>query len=350
MRIAIPTVLCLFAASAAAQTLLVLPAEYDRAWGRGSSSALGGSATRTQMVFANPFPVGTVILGIGLRDSTGALNDAAFTADVEITLSSTSATPGALSSTFASNVGSDALTVLPRQIVPIAAMPANRSTGLFAQIPFTTPFVFGLNGLTNLVIDIKVFGRSAGAQWATDRALASLSGRAVTTGVGCGAGTITSTSTLGNYVVGSNLTVALGNAPPGTLALLTYSFDQQEAATGVLLPLSLGAIGAAPNCDLMVNPSGGFSLYVADLFGAASQSFVVPPLVAHSGLGMQWGYFVPTTPSNSLGLEITANRTIWIGPEIVGPGAGCVYDASSSATPIGTVNANTVPIVQIVRA
>lgn len=343
-------VLCLCAANLAAQTSLVLPAAYQRAWGSPSNLVLGANSSRTQIVFARPFPIGTVLLGIGLRDSTGTADNPGFTADLEISVSSTAALPGALNVVFGGNVGSDVTTVLPRQLVAIAPMPANRSTGAFTPIPFTTPFVTGLNSQPNLLIDIKVFGRSAGAQWSTDRALASPAGRATTTGVGCGAGTITSTSALGNYVVGSNLTVELNNAPPGTLALLTYSFDQQEAAAGVLLPLSLGSIGAAPNCDLMVNPSGGFSLYVADLLGAASQSFVVPPLAAHSGVGMQWGYFVPTTPANPLGLEITANRTIWIGPEFVGPAAGCVFDVSSSASPIGTPSATTVPIVQIVRA
>jgi hypothetical protein len=348
MRIAIPTVLCLFAASAAAQTLLVLPAEYDRAWGRGSSSALGGSATRTQMVFANPFPVGTVILGIGLRDSTGALNDAAFTADVEITLSSTSATPGALSSTFASNVGSDALTVLPRQIVPIAAMPANRSTGLFAQIPFTTPFVFGLNAQPNILVDLKVFGRTGGAGWSTDRMFASTTGRAINTGIGCGAGTISSTSTGGTYVVGSTVTITLAGAPANTFALLVYSFDQKEVAPGVLLPLNLGFLGAASNCDLMVNPSNSFTIHGVDGAGATSNAFVIPPGIGQQGVGVQWGYLVAPTPTNTLGLEITSNRTIWIGPEVGSPNAGYVYDLFSNTTLTGTANVNACPVVQFI--
>src|SRR5262245_31082875 len=169
--IILPAALCLCAANLAAQTSLVLPAGYERAWGSPSNLALGANSSRTQIVFASPFPIGTVLLGIGLRDSTGTTDDPGFTADLEITVSSTAAQPGVLNALFAGNVGSDVATVLPRQIVAIAPMAANRSTGVFTPIPFTTPFVFGLNAMPNLLMDLRVFGRSAGAQWSTDRAL-----------------------------------------------------------------------------------------------------------------------------------------------------------------------------------
>jgi hypothetical protein len=344
-------VLSLLTGSAFAQTLLVFPPEYERAWGRGSTSALAGNTTRTQIVLANPVPVGTLILGFGLRDATGTADGAAFTADIEVSVSSTAAVPGALSTTWTLNHGTDLATVLPRQIVNIAAMPANRSTGLFTQIQFATPFVFGLNGATNLCIDLTVFGRSAGAQWSTDRAFAATAGRATNTGIGCGAGTITSTSTGGSgaYTAGASLNVALANAPANTAALLMYSFDQKDFAPGLPLPLDLSLLGTAPGCDLMLNPSEGFTVYIADGAGAATASFVIPAGIAQVGLGLQWGYFVPPSALNPFGLEITNNRTLWIGPEIVLPNAQYVWHLSSATSATATsATTDSVPVVQLI--
>ena len=89
-----------FSAVAHAQTLVVLPSAFEDVYGRGSTSALGGSSTRTQMVFASPFALNTAVLGVGLRATGGTADRAAFTADVELRASSTASVPGALSATF----------------------------------------------------------------------------------------------------------------------------------------------------------------------------------------------------------------------------------------------------------
>lgn len=341
----------LLASSAFAQTLLVFPPEYERAWGRGSTSALAGNTTRTQIVLSNPVPIGMPIFGFGLRDATGTADGAAFTADIEVSVSSTTAIPGQLSTTWTANHGNDLAVVLPRQVVNIAAMPANRSTGLFAQIQFATPFVFGLNGATNLCIDLTVFGRSTGAQWSTDRAFAATAGRAANTGIGCGAGTITSTSAGGSgaYTAGASLNVSLANATPNSAALLMYSFDQKELAPGVPLPLDLSLLGTAVGCDLMLNPSEGFTIFPTDGAGAATAAFTIPAGIAQVGLGLQWGYFVAPSAANPFGLEITNNRSIWIGPEIVLPNAQYVWNLSSATSATATsATTDSVPVVQLI--
>jgi len=338
-----------FAATAAAQTTMVLPAEYDRAWGRGSTSALGSNSTRTQMIFAQPFAIGTTVLGIGLRPTTSTVDRAAFTADIEVRLSSTAAVPGALSSTFANNVGSDEVIVLPRQMVNIPAMPANRGTGAFAPIVFTTPFVFGLNSNTNLNVELLVYGRSAGASWSTDRAFAATNGRTANAGLGCGAGTIASTSTGGTYVAGATVTITLAGAPASSLALLLPSFDMKEFSPGVLLPLPLAPFGTAPGCDLLVNPSLGSLAFVTSGTGTASSSLTLPAGLGQLGIGWQWVYNVPSTVSNPIGFETTANRSMWIGPEVVVPNAQYVWDLSNVNAVTGNATTDSVPIVQIMR-
>lgn len=289
---------------------MVLPAEYERGWGRGSSSALAGDSTRTQMVFANPFASGTVVRGIGLRPTAGTVDRASFTADVEVQISSSTAVPGALSSTYANNVGSDLVVALPRQVVTIPAMPANRSTGGFAQFLFPAPFVFGTNGGTSIVVDLFVYGRSAGASWSTDRAFAAASGRAANAGIGCGTATVTSTSTGGTYVAGATITVSFANGPASSLALLMPSFDLMEHAPGQMLPFDLSLVGAGPGCALPVNPGYGVVAYFTDPAGAASSSLTIPAGFGRFGTGWQWATLVTPSRSNPLGLETTANRAI----------------------------------------
>jgi hypothetical protein len=332
-------------AGAIAQRAVVRPADYDLAWGRGSTSALGSNSSRTQMVFAQPFATGTPVFGIGMRPTAGTVDRAAFTADIEIQLSSTPNVPGALSATFANNIGSDMVVALPRQTVNIQAMPANRSTGEFARFVFPQPFVFGTNNNTNLVVDLFVYGRSTGASWSTDRAFAATSGRVANAGIGCGAATISSTSAGGTYVAGSTLSVTLAAAPASTLALLLPSFDMKEFTPGVPLPFDLGLIGAAAGCNLLLRPMTSPLPLFTDAAGAASVSATVPMGLSQIGVGWQWLYLVPTSPANPLGLETTANRSMWIGPEVVVPNAQYVWDLSNVNAVTGNATTDSVPIV-----
>jgi hypothetical protein len=336
------------AAVAAAQTTTVFfPPEYERAWGRTSTALLGQNTSRTQLVYATPFPIGTVVHGIRFRGATSTVDRAAFTADVEVRCSSGANVPGALSTTFANNVGSDEAVVFPQQTINVPAMPANRGTGQMVEILFTTPFVFGLNSNTNLVVDVKVFSRSAGAVWNTDRAFAATTGRAANHGIGCGAATISSTSTGGTYVAGSTVNVTLAGAPANTIALLAPSLDQKEFAPGLPLPFDLSLIGTAPGCSLLVRGELGLFAFLADAAGAASAPVAIPPTFQQAGLGFQWLYLVPPTASNPIGIETTASRAVWIGPEVCTPFYQYVYDLFSTTSTTGTANVNSIPVAEL---
>jgi hypothetical protein len=288
------------------------------------------------------------VTGFGLRCNPGTTDRAAFTATVEIRVSSTAAVPGALSSTWVNNVGNDQVVVLAQQVVNIPAMPANRGAGTFATFTFDTPFIFGLNGNPNICVDFLVFGRSAGASWSTDRGFASTAGRAATVGIGCATGTVGSTSTAGvsgNYTDGSTITFTIANGQPNALALLLPSANLEEFVPGFPLPLPLSLFGGPVGCDLLVNTGYGSYATVTSPTGAAS----IPLTISGFGqfcMGAQWLYVVPQTPQNTLGIEALANRAVRIGPDVCVPNAQYVYDLFSATDATGTATTNAIPVVQ----
>ncbi|MCK5940809.1 MAG: hypothetical protein KAI24_02470 [Planctomycetes bacterium] len=336
----------MLAATAIAQSQVTLPVELDRTWGQGSTSLLGGNSTRTQLVYADPFPVGTAVLGVGFRPTASTADRASFTADIEVRVSSGPNAPGALDGTFANNVGNDEVVVFPQQTVTIPAMPANRSTGFFAEIPFTTPFVFGLNGNTNLVVEVVVFSRSAGASWSTDRIFANANGRATTAGIGCGSATI-GTSSTGSYTPGSTVNVTISGAPSNGVALLVPSFDQKEFVPGLPLPFGLSSVGAGAGCDLLVAPEVGGLTYLLDAAGGATASVPIPASFASASLGFQWAYLVPPTAQNPLGLETTASRAVFIGPIVAVPSAQYVWNLSSATSATGNNTTDSCPVIKL---
>ncbi|MEO6593133.1 MAG: hypothetical protein ABIP94_00100 [Planctomycetota bacterium] len=345
-RLLTVSALLLTSMATAQTTSVVFPPEYERAWGRGSTSMLGSNLTRTQLVFTAPFAAGTTILGVGFRPTAATVDRAAFTADIEIRCSSTTAAPGSLSTTWASNIGSDEALVLPQQTVNIPAMPANRGTGQWAEVPFQTPFVFGTNSNTNLCVEVFVFSRSAGASWSTDRAFAATTGRAANAGIGCGTAVVGSTSTGGTYLAGSTVNFTLTGAPANTLALLVPSTDMKQFAPGVPLPFPLALVGAGIGCDLLVNPEIGLFTYLVDPAGAAMAPIPIPLSYSQNGLAAQWLYLVPPSPSNTLGIETTANRAVWIGPEVCVPNYQYAWNLSSH-TAAPNVTTDSMPIVEL---
>ena len=339
------------AATGAAQIQLTLPTEFERAWGSGgtSSAMLGQDSSRTQMVFAAPIAPGTVVTEFGVRCAPSIVDRAAFTASIEIRMSSTTAAPGALSATFATNIGSDETIVLPQQVVNVPAMPANRGTGLFATFPLATPFVFGTNGSPNLCVDFLVHSRSANASWATDRAFAGTTGAVRDAGIGCGIGTVGSTSTAGiggNYTDGSTITFTLTGGPPNALAFVQPSLDMKELVPGFPLPLPLSVIGSAPGCDLLVNLDFALLPVVTDGGGNASVPMTITGFSSF-GFGAQWGCLVTPTPTNPFGLVVMRNRYVYIGPRVVEPNAQYVWDLFDVNSATGSNTTDSVPIVQI---
>lgn len=335
----------------AAQSNLVLPQSLEDCWGQSSTSLLGQDSTRTQLIFARPFAANTPIRGVGFRRAASTTDSPAFTVDIEIRVSSTNATPGALSPTFANNTGTDEVVALPRQMVTVPAMPANRPTSQFAEFVFPTPFVFGTNGAPNLNVDVLVYGRSANASWTTDRIFGGASGREQLAGTGCGTATIDANSTTNgagdSYVSGETVTLDLVGATPNSNAVLFPSLDMSEFAPGLPLPFDLSLFGAGAGCDLLLQPTfGGFG-FPTDGAGNATFSIPVPATAAEVGIGWQWAYSVPPSASNPLGLEVTALETTFIGPRVAVPNLQYVWDLFDVNSATGTATTDSCPVTLI---
>jgi hypothetical protein len=159
------TVLALSIATAlSAQNTAVSPA--DRAGLEGSSYShypLGRTNTRLVQLHGD-VPPGMVIQGHAYRRDAASLAGtvAAFVSDLEVTLSIAPVDPAHASTTFANNVGSNPLNVLPRTQVafPATSRPAiDPSPAFDFVIPYQVPFVMPPTGGT-LCVDTSVFGNT----------------------------------------------------------------------------------------------------------------------------------------------------------------------------------------------
>lgn len=161
------TILLLSTTTAAltAQGPVVSPA--DRATFEGSSYThlpLGRASARMQTLHAD-VPGGTVITGHSYRRDAALVHGHVdpFLCDLQVTLSVTSRTPQQASSTFANNVGTNPVVVLPRTLVqfPGSDRPSLDPTPTFDfAIPYAVPFSMPAGGGT-LCVDIEVFGNSS---------------------------------------------------------------------------------------------------------------------------------------------------------------------------------------------
>lgn len=136
----------------------------DRATLEGSSFThypLGRHNARVQTLH-DDVPGGTVINGHSYRrDAIGVRGQVpGFQCDLQITLSMSGNSADQASSTFASNTGSGAVVVLPRQVISFSGTdrPPMDPAQLFElALPYAVPFVVPAGGGT-LCVDVEIFG------------------------------------------------------------------------------------------------------------------------------------------------------------------------------------------------
>lgn len=159
--------LAILSSATTAQTGVVSPS--DRTALEGSSFShfpLGRFNARMQQLHAD-VPGGTVITGQAFRADAIQLRSRvdAFAAELSVTLSMSPNTPNRASSTFANNVGSNPVVVLPRTVVSFGATDRpgiDPAPGFEFVVPYQTPFVVPPGGGT-LCVDISMYGNlSAG--------------------------------------------------------------------------------------------------------------------------------------------------------------------------------------------
>lgn len=157
------TALCLGGASAQS----VSPT--DRTNLEGSSFThypLGRASTRVQTLH-DDVPGGTVLRGLAYRRDAAQLRAAVdpFACDLQVTVSMAPHGAAAASPTFANNVGSNPVVVLPRTTLPFPGTnrPAIDPAALFELVvPWTAPFTVPAGGGT-VCVDIEVFGNNSAA-------------------------------------------------------------------------------------------------------------------------------------------------------------------------------------------
>ncbi|MFO1051911.1 MAG: hypothetical protein U1F36_06830 [Planctomycetota bacterium] len=145
---------------------LVSPAGRDRFEGNTSTPyPLGRADGRFQSIHGDLGSAPMTILGHAYRADALVQRSpvASFATDMEVSLALSARAPDQASTTFASNVGAGATTVLPRTFVnfPTTARPASDPAPLFEfRIPYATPFTLPAGG-TPLLLDVSVFGNSS---------------------------------------------------------------------------------------------------------------------------------------------------------------------------------------------
>ncbi|MBI5852280.1 MAG: hypothetical protein HZB39_14795 [Planctomycetes bacterium] len=153
------------AASAAAQSI-VSPSGRDRFEGSTNSPyPLGRANGRFQQLHADLGTAARTILGHAYRaDATTQRADVlSFTADLEVVLAAAGRAPNQASTTFADNLGANAVTVLPRTLVnfPTTSRPAADPAATFEfRIPYATPYALPANN-SGLCVDVVLHGNQS---------------------------------------------------------------------------------------------------------------------------------------------------------------------------------------------
>jgi hypothetical protein len=158
------------------------------------------SSQRYQQVYgASAFSGPILITGMDFRPDVGGAAFSSTLPSIQIDLSTTSAAVDALSTTFASNVGLDDVTVYaagPLALSSAFTGPGGGPKAFDIHIAFTTPFAYNpLNG--NLLLDVRNFGGGTTTQFDADSTLGDAISRVYTTGSGVGSTTADASSTDG---------------------------------------------------------------------------------------------------------------------------------------------------------
>jgi hypothetical protein len=316
-------------ATAPAQVNPVVPPEYTNMWGgnNGSGVGFGTSTNRVQALYIAPVNPNTVLFGVGFRRTVGTSASSAFSVNMTVSFSSTTRTLSTLSSTFATNVGTDA-TVIFNGVLKVPAMPANVSAASFVTIPASKPWLY--KG-PNLLVEAQTGTYVTGTGVRMDRCFErSTAGQAMSFGQGCGSATIGST---GAYMPGNSFSITLSGAPARQPVLPIIGLN-----SGTGIPMDLTPIGMT-GCQMLTNMDLPQPFMITDASGAASMGpYQVPNVPGIGGLGVafQWLYADPSA-GNPLKALATGGRLVHLGPII------CknryVYSFTSATNPTGTVQA-----------
>ncbi|MCA8975434.1 MAG: hypothetical protein KDC98_11990, partial [Planctomycetes bacterium] len=303
----------------------IAPVIANSAWGSGNAIPFGWTPNHYMQAFlGSDVPSAMAIGALSLRQPhTGSIAHG-FTVDIEIRVGYTTRWQTTLDATFANNWDAGApLTVLPRSYFTFpdqSPTGAGSFTEMVATIPFQTAFPWTRQTGRNLLIEVFVYGNSAGSGiygYPLDNVSGTMSlvGTPATATVanqsplrtfGMVMGLVEQTHTAVPVLysndtpqIGNQFRVRVAQAVPSSIALMEIGFSSSWYS-GHALPLDLGAYGAA-GCSLLVGPIDTRILFT-NTSGATNLQYNIPNNIYALGLSFFNQALVADPSANALGI------------------------------------------------
>ncbi|HEB54207.1 MAG TPA: hypothetical protein ENI87_13220 [bacterium] len=313
-RVTASVVAFLLTASAAAQTVLPLPASHAAAEGTTSTNVPFGRSTptRVQYVYDGVLFQGPVtITGLRFRLDGGSTATTKVV-DCEMSMSTMPTPLIAMNTDFASNRGADEAVVLSRQLLTLPAQGTAATPSPFlAEIPLTTAFVYDpSNG--PLVLEVVVHGQPPGvypldATYVCNSPMVPVGPSSCLQSTGLPLGVESATT---QVIWGRPWVARAFDAIAGNLVVLALGTVETGTWGGLSLPQNLAVIGA-PGCYVSIDAAAVF-YDVAQPDGSVTFPFSIPnnPQVLGEWLRFQAGTF--DAQANALGLVTSQAQKVQV--------------------------------------
>ena len=303
-----------FAASAAAQSLLVLPASHGGQEGTASTNVPFGRSTpvRVQcaydaMLFAGPVTITEVAFRLD-----GGASASPKAVDCEIRMSTMPSSLVGMSVDFAPNRGADETIVLPQQVLTLPGQAATATPSAFLPpLVLTTPFAYDpANGA--LLVEIVIHGQPPGAYsldvtYACDSPDLGLGNNACTQSNGLALDVQSASS---QVMWGRPWIARASGAAPGSVVVLAIGTIDSGPWDGLVLPQDLGAVGA-PGCVLGIDVAATwYTLALGD--GSAQFPFVLSNSPTVLGEWIRFQAAVLDPAANALGLVTSQAKKVQV--------------------------------------
>ena len=310
------------ASSLTAQSHIVVPSSYGTTDGN-SHNWLGGAShlqRQQTLIGANHLSamVNKTISAIEFRRTAGNQTFAGGTANMTVTISTSTSTTKDVSSTFANNIGSAPVQVFSGNVTlptspPTVGPTVNWTPNNVVLISFTTPFLYTGGRLCIDITGTPIAGQEAN-WWMADAVFEDIPGTVTDLGGGCG--TYSDRASIQDYslMVGGYAHMTAFGSPLG-LAIAAIG------APGTPLPLS--ALGFTPpgNCNLMLSSLMILEpmLFIPDSNpivaangGRADFELKIPNIPGAQGLTLatQWFDWSETATTRALQWTITSTPTV----------------------------------------
>ncbi len=340
-RITVPLGLALLACPANAQFVnppSAMGAEAASRFGTPFSNSSSSMSILHEIHGLSAFPTltGNIVQVAWRRDNDTVLASpdyVGFSADFQMSLSTSPRTTQTISDDFANNRGAD-FTLVHNGVVNFPPqMKTPNTAGAFAYaVPFSTPFPYAAaNGdlLLEVVNNTPVTNPNT-TLFFFDAHSASGGSTSRTLGAPCGASSANDSIVYSNWGPGTLARILQYNGPGGVTSTLMIGSTGPVFA-GLLLPVNLGII-QAPGCFLQHDIAFGNFLGMTSPTGRLEFRFEIPmvPALAGQPVRAQFANLNDPGAGNAAGLSMTAGHEITLATPT--PGSPPISEAHASFT------------------